>query len=104
MAAPMVKHLRDPAYLVCKLRNAQHQVIILAPFETAANSADFLNQAPPNHQEVADVVGGEKQLGRPVRLKEVVVPLIVGRDLVLVGVEDVRSEERRVGKECRSRW
>ena len=24
--------------------------------------------------------------------------------LMLAGIQDIRSEERRVGKECRSRW
>ena len=30
------------------------------------------------------------------------VPILVERDLILY--EQLRSEERRVGKECRSRW
>ena len=29
---------------------------------------------------------------------------IVVMDMVLSGVDGIRSEERRVGKECRSRW
>ena len=28
----------------------------------------------------------------------------IGGGYILVGVEEERSEERRVGKECRSRW
>ena len=32
------------------------------------------------------------------------VPIMSAKDQVLIQSDTVRSEERRVGKECRSRW
>ena len=36
--------------------------------------------------------------------EEALAVLLCGRNLLLAGEKATRSEERRVGKECRSRW
>src|SRR5437764_2684180 len=63
------------------------------------------------HQLERQLVDPSRQVGIPVALERPV-PLqvledlgeVIPRDVVLLEARDERSEERRVGKECRSRW
>ena len=77
-------------------------------------SDDFANALLPDamraltvHRDETNLFQGlsfiEKDPRRSLHFEEVPLPE-VGPHEVLVAVMDDRSEERRVGKECRSRW
>src|SRR2546430_1736061 len=73
------------------------QVVVL-PLEDLAEAADRLFQG----HVLAGPVG--EDLGDEERLREETLDLARPRDQHLVVLGQLRSEERRVGKECRSRW
>src|SRR3712207_9217968 len=67
----------------------------------------------PEHADRIDVAVATEQQGVPVARVDEREPAVAaqidagaGRDLILLErvLEPARSEERRVGKECRSRW
>src|SRR2546425_5063558 len=56
---------------------------------------------------VGDVITDEYLIGKPRRISReapVIILKFAERDVRLGGAANARSEERRVGKECRSRW
>ena len=73
-------------------------------------AAVFVNALPAKFTNFAETAGFIASKGIPEPLASVllvaaIVVLIAGSILLLFGSNTVlRSEERRVGKECRSRW
>src|SRR4051812_41417237 len=72
----------------CPLDDAQEQIVILRAIELRAEAADLVDQRAPDGREVAKVIVGKKEVGRPVRLKKRRVQAVLGY-LVFVGIDQV---------------
>jgi len=79
--------------------------------QTLKNVLDLAWTETPNSQNnkkkfnLTDLVMDLSEIAQKMALKkEVKVTLSSTPDVVILGFKDKRSEERRVGKECRSRW
>src|SRR4029077_20609454 len=68
-APPMVKHSRDVIDSVGLFYNAEEKIVILGAIELGAESTHLLDQFAADEREMADVIAGEKIVGRPIRFK-----------------------------------
>ena len=50
MNPPVVEHLRNVKYLVCSLRDAKNQIVILAALETDAETAHLVEECTTEHR------------------------------------------------------
>src|SRR6201991_751495 len=98
----------------CKAYNAatESQRGNVVPVEISVyedRSFTFALKTPPAARLLLKAAGVEKGSGEPHRIKVATVTMDQVREIAETKKEDlnandVRSEERRVGKECRSRW
>ena len=87
---PRVQHIGNVTDCRAALADAQHQVVVLAAVEAFTKPADIVQQRPPHHREMVDVVLGEQPVRREVGFECRQTRLAVGEQLVLVGVDHVR--------------
>jgi hypothetical protein len=71
------------------LDDAQEQVVILRAIILRPEAADLIDQRAADDNEVADVIVGEKEVGRPIRLQQGRVESVLG-ELVFIAVDEIR--------------
>src|SRR5256885_16239546 len=98
------------ASLVCWTRSAAADIALVCIPWAGAGAARFRQWAPliGEHARLygARLAGREARVSEPAAttLDAVVAELVEATARLPEGRIDLRSEERRVGKECRSRW
>ncbi len=86
--APVIEHLGHVVH-ACLLRGAQHEVVILGAVELRAKRAHLVQKRTSHDEQVGYVVVRQQKIGREIGLEVRVDVAPVGRDEVLVRVEDV---------------
>src|SRR5579885_123480 len=71
--------------------HAEQQIVILAQIHFAAESADRLGKTALEYHEMADVIFGQNQIGRPVGLEERVKSPANLIHVIFIRVEEIRS-------------
>src|SRR5581483_8836975 len=88
------KDFGDPSDLLRQFRGTQQEFVILGSLVLFIEAGKAVQERALHNDEVANVIAGEKQFGRPVRLEERVVAVAVFVDLVLVRIENLGAGHR----------
>jgi hypothetical protein len=90
----VVQDLRDVGHPPRPLRHPEQEIPVLAAVESASHTADRAHELGPVHGEVAHVVEGHEQAGRPPGLEERVDVMAGGVQAILVGVDEIEARLR----------
>jgi hypothetical protein len=81
----MIKDSRDVIDPRRLLNNAKEKIIVLRAIKFRSETSDLPQNFTPDQSKVTDVIAGEKEIERPVRLENRgIQPLL--SELVLVGI------------------
>src|SRR5205823_4638186 len=87
-ASPMIQYTRNVMNSVRPLDHAEEKIVILRGVELRTERAGFLHNVPPHCGQMTQIIVGEKQVGRPIWLKQRRLETVLA-EFVFIGINQI---------------